>query len=143
LFFESTRLFASPISGNSNRYLCEAALIDRQTKQLIVDKVEWTRDDTIRAFSQGWGLFSECGNKVMRVLRIDATPITGIERCVVARASFSTFQSKRKPRAWRGKEMLQTLSLARCAGISRAFASSFEAGRRLRVLDDAEKSGRW
>ena len=63
--------------------LCEAALIDRQTKQLVVavrtSKVEWTRDDAIKAFGQGWGLFTEYGNKVMRVLRIDGKPINGID----------------------------------------------------------------
>jgi hypothetical protein len=63
--------------------LCEAALTDRQTKQLVVaghtSKVEWTRDDTLKAFGQGWGLFTEYGNKVMRVLRIDGKPITAID----------------------------------------------------------------
>jgi hypothetical protein len=63
--------------------LCEAALSDRQTKQLVVagrtSKVGWTRDDTIKAFGQGWGLFTEHGNKVMRVLGIEGKPITGID----------------------------------------------------------------
>jgi hypothetical protein len=62
---------------------CEAALSNRQTKQLVVagrtSKVEWTRDDTIKAFGQGWGLFTVYGNKVMRVLCIDSKPITGID----------------------------------------------------------------
>jgi malonyl CoA-acyl carrier protein transacylase len=61
---------------------CEAALSNRQTKQLVVagrtSQVEWTRDDTTKAFGQGWGLFTEYGNKVMRVLCILSKPITGI-----------------------------------------------------------------
>ena len=62
---------------------CEAALSVRQIKQLVVagrtSKIEWTRDDSIKAFGQGWGLFTEYGNKVMRVLRIDGKAITGID----------------------------------------------------------------
>lgn len=46
---------------------------DQQTKQLVIagrtSKVEWTREDAIKAFGQGWGLFTE-HNKVMRVLRV-------------------------------------------------------------------------
>jgi hypothetical protein len=62
---------------------CEAALSVRQIKQLVVagrtSKIKWTRDDSIKAFGQGWGLFTEYGNKVMRVLRIDGKAITGID----------------------------------------------------------------
>jgi hypothetical protein len=65
------------------RMLCEAALSDRQTKQLVLagrtSKVEWTYDDTIKAFGQGWGLFTAYDNKVMRVLRIDGNAIAGID----------------------------------------------------------------
>jgi hypothetical protein len=79
--------------------LCEAALTDRQTKQLVVaghtSKLEWTRDDTLKAFGQGWGLFTEHGNKVMRVLRIDGEPTTGID--LKRRAVFRTDEPAR---AW-------------------------------------------
>jgi hypothetical protein len=73
--------------------------IDRQTKQLVVavrtNKVEWSRDDTIKAFGQGWGLFTKYGNKVMRVLCIDDNPITGID--LKPRVVFRTDESAR---AW-------------------------------------------
>ena len=72
---------------------------DRQTKELIIAgrtaKVEWTRDDSIKAFGQGWGLFTESRNRVMRVLRVDGKPITDIHlkpRVI--------FRSDESARAW-------------------------------------------